>query len=1103
MKPSVTTPPEQTPPFPKVSASYNFPALEHKILKLWEDAEVFEQSLKRPSPKGSYVFYEGPPTANNLPHIGHVLTRVVKDLFPRYKTMCGYQVQRKAGWDTHGLPVELAIERKLGFEGKEAIEQYGVAAFNQQCYDNVRTYEREWAKTSKRIGFWLDYENAYFTFTNKYIESVWWLLGQLFEKGLLFQGHKVLPYCPLCGTTLSSHEVAQGYKDVKDPSVTVRFRVTPETPLRGEDGQLLTADGHLYLLAWTTTPWTLPSNVALAVHPTHRYKVVASHAHPGHRYILAEDMQVPVEETVIGMDGKPHAHDLRFAEPLLRLTGAELEGLPYERLYPYAGETVEKGWYVTCADYVTLSDGTGIVHTAPAYGQDDYQTFLRKGLPFVQMVNSKGRFLEAAEPFKDMWFKDADPEIIADLKHRGLLFKSQKFEHPYPHCWRHDTPLFYNANASWFIKTTAVKDALIRNNQQIQWQPSHIRDGRFGDWLENVVDWAISRKRYWGTPLPIWKCAECGELTCISSYQELFARSGQTPPADWYDTHQFNPHRPHIDSVKLPCPRCDGGQMARVEEVIDCWFDAGAMPYAQHHYPFENQAWIDSGAQFPADFICEAIDQTRGWFYTLHAISTLIKGVPSYKNCLVLGHILDEQGRKMSKRLGNVVDPREVLETLGADTIRWYFYSTISMGQSARFSERLVRESAKNFLLPLWNAYSFFTIYANIDGWTPGRAAAVAFAERDPLDRWVLTRLQELIAALGQELDAYHIQESARLLEGFVDTLNNWYIRRSRRRFWTGEESTSKESAYQTLYQVLTTLARLIAPFTPFIAEELFQGLERSFMGTDGPTSVHLTDYPRADATLMDPQVAEGMASVLRVVNLGHAARNLSQVKVRQPLGRLTLVTLDDHLAQALTPYHAILLDELNIKQLELAHDRDAFVSYVVKPNFRKLGPRVGKAMPKVKAAVEAADAARLAHELQTQGYTCLRIDALEERFSTEELEVTIQEKPGTTTASDEGLLVVLDTTITPELKLEGLARELTSRIQALRKEQNLEYTARIHLHIEAGERLDEALMDFKHQVCEEVLASDMVLGPIPSELEVLVDETIDDELFRVAMTLL
>lgn len=1089
--------PHHRPAFPKVDSTYNFPALEQRILELWEKEQIFEKSLEKPAPAGSFVFYEGPPTANNLPHIGHVLTRVVKDLFPRYRTMRGHRVMRKAGWDTHGLPVELAIEKKLGFQGKDAIEAYGVAAFNQQCFENVRIYEREWARTSKRIGFWLNYDDAYFTFTNQYIESVWWLLSQLFERGLLYRGYKVLPYCPLCGTTLSSHEVAQNYKDVKDPSVSIKFRVKPGQLLQNAAGESLLADGNLYLLAWTTTPWTLPSNVALAVHPSHRYKVVRSKAHPEQLFVLADGLEVPVEEPLLGADGKPSSWDLRSAETLFVCSGGELDGLEYERLFDYAGEVAERGWYVATADYVTLTDGTGIVHTAPAYGAEDYGTAQRRGLPFVQLVNSKGVFVDEAGPFKGMWFKDADPEIIADLKHRGLLLRSQKYEHPYPHCWRHDTPLFYNANSSWFIKSTAVKEQLLANNEQIGWQPEHIRNGRFGNWLENVIDWAISRKRYWGTPLPIWTCPECGELECIGSYAQLYDRLGKPMPENVYETTQFNPHRPFVDDMTWTCSRCGVGTMRRVEEVIDCWFDSGAMPFAQHHYPFENKDLIDRGEQYPADFISEAIDQTRGWFYTLHAISTLITGKPAYKNCLVLGHIQDEQGRKMSKSLGNVVDPREVLETLGADCIRWYFYSNVSMGQSSRFSERLVRESAKNFLLPLWNAYSFFTIYANIDGWKPG-APGVPFAERALLDRWILTRLNRLVATVTAELDAFHLMEGARALESFVDDLNNWYIRRSRRRFWTDEALASKESAYQTLYEVLTCLSRLIAPFTPFVAEELYQALERPFGGVE---SIHLSDYPVFNPEKVDEQVEQAMAAVTRVVSLGHAARNLSQVKVRQPLGTLTVVTLDDSLASTLTPYLPLVLDELNVKALHFARERDAFVRYLVKPNFRKLGPRVGKQMPKVKAAVEAMDPAALARSLESLGYAEVVMDGRLERFSQEELEISIQQKEGTTTASDEGLLVVLDTAITSELKLEGLTREVISRVQGLRKLFDLEYTARIRLEVEADEALLQALEAQRAYLCEETLAVSLELGAIPEGDPAQLVEELEGQLLRIRLT--
>lgn len=1093
------------PPFEPVSGTPDLPRMEEEILKLWEERDVFQKTIERPAPKGTFVFYEGPPTANNVPHPGHVLTRVVKDIFPRHRTMKGYRVLRKAGWDTHGLPVEIAIEKALGLQGKQEIEAYGIEAFNRQCYENVQKYEREWRRLSNRIGFWLDYDDAYFTYTNKYIESVWWLLARLFDQGLLYEGHKVLPYCPLCGTTHSSHEVAQNYRDVSDPSVTARFRLLPGQTLTGEDGRTFTTDGQTFVLAWTTTPWTLPSNVGLAVHPDSMYRLVESVARPGHHYILADGLTEAVEEVAEKGDEERlsgRSLDLRNAREVLRMTGSALQDLRYERLYDWAGETEQVGWRVVTADYVTLDSGTGVVHIAPAFGEDDYHTSRRHVLPFVCALDAHGRFRPEMALLAGQWFKDADPNVITDLKRRGLLFRSQKVEHPYPYCWRHDTPLHYFATSSWFVKTTAVRDQLVANNQQINWQPEHVKDGRFGNWLEGVVDWALSRKRYWGTPLPIWRCADCGATEAVNSYARLHARMGQPLPPDPYDTHQFNPHRPYVDGFVLPCERC-GGEMRRVSEVIDCWFDSGAMPFAQYHYPFENAELIDGPegeSQFPADFISEAIDQTRGWFYTLHAISTLIKGRPAYKNCLVLGHVLDGEGQKMSKSKGNVLDPWDVIQQFGADAFRWHFIRNMAAGQPARFSVPLVRESVKEFLIPLWNAVSFFTIYANIDGWTP-TARRVALADRTALDRWILSRLYTLALTVDAELTAYHFLDASRALEAFLGELNNWYIRRSRRRFWSDAAAQEKESAYQTLHEVLTTLARLMAPLLPYTAESLYQRLERPFASAEAADSVHLCAWPEVDASYADPELEAAMKEVLRATSLGLAARNKSNLKVRQPLARMSLVTLDADLPRRIGPFEDLIRDEVNVEALDWATDRRAYVEYRCTPNFRALGPRFGKAIPQVKEAVLAADPARLVSELESLGHAAVEIGGVAHTFSAEELQVSILQKEGTVTANDDALLVALDTTVTPELRAKGLAREALNRIQTMRKDADLAYTDRIRVVWAAEGELAAAIEAHQGTIGEETLAVELERGAPSRQALGFSDEAVDGLAFEVSIS--
>lgn len=1066
--------------WPHPPSIQELPAAEEQILAWWQEQGVFALSLARPAPRGSFVFYEGPPTANNVPHVGHALTRAMKDLFPRFRTMRGYRVERKAGWDTHGLPVEISIERELGFTDKNAIEEYGVEAFNQRCYESVRRYEREWVKASERLGFWLDYENAYFTFTNQYIESVWWILAQMFEQGMLYEGHKVLPYCPLCGTTHSSHEIAQAYEDVKDPSATVAFRIGPD---QARSGYEFGTDA--WVLAWTTTPWTLPSNMACCVHPDREYRLVRSRSHPERAYLIASGMEVPVEEMV---DGKPV--DLRDSEVLGSFLGSELVGLRYQPLFGFAGDGTpaadgrdarrhsrSRDWTVVADPYVTLDSGTGVVHVAPAFGEDDHRVGIREGLTLYCALEANGRFKAHAGPFAGMWFKDADSEILGDLKRRGHLVRSVKYEHPYPHCWRHGTPLYYFATSSWFVRTTAIKDRMLSGNQEIHWEPDHIRDGRFGRWLEGVVDWALSRKRYWGTPLPIWRCAECGALECMGSYERLFARAGQELPGDPYNRDVWNPHRPFVDAVMLPCaaPRCPG-VMQRVEEVIDCWFDAGAMPFAQHHYPFapDSRQKIDSGEAFPADFISEAVDQTRGWFYTLHVISTFLKGGPAYRSCIVLGHVLDENGRKMSKSLGNVVDPAAIINQFGADAFRWFFYRS-SPTQPSRFGPNMVRESLKSFLLPLLNAWTFFSIYAEIDGFRP-QGDCPAWADRAPLDRWVLSRLRLTVQEVTAALESNRVGGAPEALERFADELTNWYIRRSRRRFGTPAVDATGRSAHWTLYEVLRTLAIVIAPFAPFIAERMYQEFVRAF-DPNAPLSVHLENWPEASVGPIDEAVIERMTAARRITSLGHAARQDSGLGVRQPLASATVVTVSTDLIRWLRDDEtaAVVCDELNVKELRFAADRAEYVNYEVRPDFRALGSRLGKRLPRLAAALQGLPPAEVVAILARDSKVVVEMaDGDPVELSPSDVDIRIKQRASTVSAYDERVLVALDANITDELATEGLAREMVNRIQTVRKQLDLPYAAQIRLLWDARDDVSRALRTHRDLIAGEVLASEI-----------------------------
>jgi isoleucyl-tRNA synthetase len=1056
--------------FPEVPGGYPFPQLEQEVLEHWREHQVFRRTLEREPPRGKseeFVFYEGPPTANNIPHVGHVVTRAVKDLFPRFKTMQGYRVRRKAGWDTHGLAVEIEVEKRLGFSGKRQIEEYGIAAFNRVCLESVHTYERQWRAMSERVGYWLDFDDAYWTFDNRYIESVWWALKELSDRGLLFEGFKVQWYCGRCGTGLSSHEVAQNYKETDDPSIWTRFVVRPGQRLRTLDGGELAVAGRLDLVAWTTTPWTTLANVALAADPEAVYVVVAHPAEPETLLLFAAGLATPVP-LAVEEDGKRRVLDLRELPPVARVRGRDLEGLLYERLYTFAAPDVPGR--VVLADYVTLADGTGLVHTAPPFGEDDYETSRRYGLELIFSVDDEGKIKSGFGPWSGLWFKDADAEIVRDLKRRGLLLHADRYRHNYPFCWRCDRPLLSFARASWFVRTTAARHRLVAyNRDRIAWRPAHVGEGRFGNWLENVVDWALSRRRYWGTPLPVWKCDRCPAVEVVGSYARLFELAGRTPPADLYDRSQFDPHRPFIDEITWPCAACrtEGreGAFRRVEDVIDAWFDSGAMPFAQHHYMGGALPLFDPkrGVGFPADFISEAIDQTRGWFYTLHALAVLLFDDAAFRACIVLGHVNDEQGRKMSKRLGNFVEPMGVIAETGADALRWYFYVN-NPELNSRFSARLVREAAQGFLLPLWNALSFFTIYVNLDGWHPGRAEAPAVRDRAELDRWILLRLDDLVEKVTGLLESYDVAPAARLLEDFVEDLTNWYIRRTRARFWAGNpESADKEAAYHTLYEVLTTLAHLLAPFTPFLAEVLHGHLVRS-QRAEAPPSVHLESWPGPRGTAAELGSEEtaalmaGMAVVQRVVALGRAARNAHELRTRQPLAGVTVVAgSESGVDPYLERFRALIEEELNVKAVRRAEDRSQFVRHEIRPNFRLLGKKLGALMPKVKAALEATNGDQLAADLEAAGAIELAVDGRQVRLERDELEVRLVEKPGLATAADRELLVALDTALTPELIREGLAREFVHKVQTARKEQDLDFADRIVIRYSTPDAEEEA----------------------------------------------
>ena len=1015
--------------YKKVSTDMNFVEREKQVEKFWEDNQIFEKSMKVREGNPSYVFYDGPPTANGKPHIGHVETRVIKDMIPRYRTMKGYQVPRKAGWDTHGLPVELEVEKKLGLDGKDQIEKYGVEPFIEQCKESVWKYEGMWEDFSHTVGFWADMKNPYVTYHNDYIESEWWALKEIWKKGLLYEGHKIVPYCPRCGTPLSSHEVAQGYKDVKERSAVVRFKV------KGEDA---------YILAWTTTPWTLPSNVALCVNPDEDYVKVTS---KGYTYYMA----AALVDTVLG----------EGAEVLEHYQGKDLEFKEYEPLFPYAEKRIgnKKAYYVVCDTYVTLTDGTGVVHIAPAFGEDDSKVGHRYDLPFVQLVNEKGEMTEET-PWAGTFCKKADMAVLQALEDKDLLFDAPLFEHSYPHCWRCDTPLIYYARETWFIRMTAVKEDLIRNNTTINGIPESIGKGRFGDWLENVQDWGLSRNRYWGTPLPVWQC-ECGHQDCIGSIEELKEKADNCPD-------DIELHRPYIDAVTIKCPKC-GKEMHRVPEVIDCWFDSGSMPFAQHHYPFENKETFEK--QFPAQFISEAVDQTRGWFYSLLAISTLLFNKAPYENVIVLGLVQDENGQKMSKSKGNAVDPFDALQTYGADAIRWYFYTSSAPWLPSRFAGKTVVEGQRKFMGTLWNTYAFFVLYANIDNFDATKYS-LEYDKLAVMDKWLLSRLESTVKAVDDNLANYRIPEAAKALQSFVDDMSNWYVRRSRERFWAKGMEQDKINAYMTLYTALVTVAKAAAPMIPFMTEDIYQNLVKS-IDASAPESIHLCDFPEVHENWIDPKMEEDMADLLEIVVMGRAARNTANIKNRQPIGTM-YVKSEFQLSEF---YKEIIEDELNVKEVVFKDDIADFISYSFKPQMRTVGPKYGKLLNKIKTVLSELDGNKAMAELKSTGELKLDIDGQEIVLLEEDLLIDMAQMEGYVSESDHTITVVLDTNLTPELIEEGFVRELVSKIQTMRKEAGFEVMDKIRVYAKDNDKIVDIMKNHGDEIKSEVLAEDIVTG--------------------------
>ena len=1020
--------------YQKVSTDLNFVEREKNVEKFWKDNQIFEKSMEQRKDGEIYTFYDGPPTANGKPHIGHVLTRVIKDMIPRYRTMKGYMVPRKAGWDTHGLPVELEVEKLLGLDGKDQIEEYGLEPFINKCKESVWKYKGMWEDFSATVGFWADMEHPYVTYHDDYIESEWWALKQIWDKGLLYKGFKIVPYCPRCGTPLSAQEVAQGYKDVKERSAIARFKVV------GEDA---------YILAWTTTPWTLPSNVALCVHPDETYAKVK--AADGRTYYMAEALLDTVLGSLEREEGTP------AYEVLETYVGKDLEYKEYEPLYNFRPLN-KKAHYVVCDTYVTLTDGTGVVHIAPAFGEDDSKVGRKYDLPFLQLVNEKGEMTEDTA-WPGVFVKKADPLVLEDLDKRGLLFAAPKFEHSYPHCWRCDTPLIYYARESWFIKMTAVRDDLIRNNNTINWIPESIGKGRFGDWLENVQDWGISRNRYWGTPLNIWEC-ECGHMHSVGSRQELYEMSGDER------AKTVELHRPYIDEITIKCPKC-GKPMHRVPEVIDCWFDSGAMPFAQHHYPFENQDVFEK--QFPAQFISEAVDQTRGWFYSLLAESTLLFNKPAYENVIVLGHVQDENGQKMSKSKGNAVDPFEALETYGADAIRWYFYINSAPWLPNRFHGKAVQEGQRKFMGTLWNTYAFFVLYANIDNFDATKYE-LEYEKLSVMDKWLLSKLNTVVTAVDTNLENYRIPEAARALQEFVDDMSNWYVRRSRERFWAKGMEQDKINAYMTLYTALVTVAKAAAPMIPFMTEDIYQNLVRN-LDPGAPESIHLCDFPKANEAWTDKELEADMDHLLEAVVMGRACRNTAGIKNRQPIAKM-FVKAPWNLSGF---YTDIIADELNVKSVEFTDDIESFISYTFKPQLKTVGPKYGKLLNGIRQALTQLDGNRAMAQLKASGELKLDINGSEVVLSEGDLLIDTAQMEGYVTESDNDIAVVLDTNLTPELVEEGFVREIVSKIQTMRKEAGFEVTDKIRVYVKDNKTIQNIMETHAGEIRSEVLAEEIV----------------------------
>ena len=1017
--------------YKKVPTTLNFVEREKETLKFWKDNQIFEKSVQLRQGAPAYTFFDGPPTANGKPHIGHVLTRAMKDIIPRYKTMRGYDVLRKAGWDTHGLPVELEVEKELGLDGKEQIEQYGVIPFIQKCKESVWKYKGEWEVMSDRMGFWADMDNPYITYDNDYIESEWWALKAIYEKGLLYKGHKIVPYCPRCGTALSSHEVAQGYKEVKETSATVRFRVPDEE--------------NTYFLAWTTTPWTLPSNVSLCVNPDVTYAYVRVDGKE--TLIMAKDLIGTVLE----------GHD---TEIIKEVVGRELEYKHYEPLFECTRKAAggKDAFYVMVDDYVTTTDGTGIVHNAPAFGEDDYRVCKKYDLPFVQMVDSKGEMC-GGTPWDGVFVKKADPMVLKDLDERGLLFAAPRFEHSYPFCWRCDTPLIYYARSSWFIAMTKVKDRLIDYNRRINWIPETIKEGRMGNFLENVIDWGISRERYWGTPLPVWVCDKCGKIHVVGSRKELSELTGCDENVEL--------HKPYVDPLTWKC-EC-GGTMRREPVVIDCWFDSGSMPFAQWHYPFENKDMFQR--RYPANFISEAIDQTRGWFYTLSAIAACLFDSPAFLNCIVLGHVQDKEGRKMSKHIGNVVDPWVLLDNQGADAVRWYFYTSSMPWLPNRFSAEAVSESQRKYMGTFWNTYAFYILYADIDNFDPTRHKLVR-ENLTPMDRWILSRLNTLIGHVEAYLDDLKMTEAGREMQDFMDDLSNWYVRRCRERYWGKDMTADKEAAYMTLYTVLKTMALISAPFTPFMSETMYQNMVRT-VDKSAPESIHLCDWPKKDESFIDPELEANMAAVLDIVVLGRSARNAANIKNRQPVASMYVQ------GKALPDmYVSIIADELNVKEVKFVDDASSFISYRVKPQLKTLGPRYGKLLPKINQylAGEGIGNAVVAAHNRGESYK-FDIDGTEISLAAEDVLVSTEENAGFVTVTEHDLSVVLDTNLTPELIEEGFVREIVSKVQTMRKEAGFEVTDHIVLSHHGNSLIEGIFARHGAEIAADTLADSIKLG--------------------------